>query len=82
MVKELISLFRFIKITWYFSKFSYIITKASDHDAQIIITKAKWNISTQVEDEEVKTFIMDHIESIERIRFNIDNGQDNISQIK
>jgi len=59
-----------------------MVTRASDHDARIIITKAKWNISTYIDEVDVKEFIMDHIESIERIRFNIDNGQNNISQIK
>ena len=72
MVKKLISFYRLLKITWYFFKFWYIVTKASDHDARIIITKARWNISTYVNEVDVKEFIMDHISSVERIRFNID----------
>lgn len=78
MVKKLISLYRFLKIVFYFGVFSYRVVKASDHQAQILITRAKWNIST-IDNEEVKNFMMDYIKSCERIRFNIDNGQDNIS---
>jgi len=60
--------FNFIRVSYYLLKFTFMLGRANNNEAKILITQTRWRIS-KTKDDNARKQLLNFLDTMEKVRF-------------